>query len=169
MTPELCASYRIIAETLALLPKGRWQLNIAGDGLARAEVEALMAPFDKAVTFLGVLNADEMAIAYQSASLLFWPGVNEAFGLTYLEAQAAGVPVVAQNRPGVREVLAPGDHPSPEAGTPVLAARIMALIDAPDMARAAATTARDHVAGRHLLPAAADTLRRGLTICGVSS
>lgn len=163
------ASYRIIADTLALLPKGSWHLNIAGDGDARAEVEALMAPFDNTVTYLGVLNADEMAVAYQSASLLFWPGVNEAFGMTYLEAQAAGVPVVAQDRPGVREVLAPGNRPSTEGGAPALAARIMALMDAPDMADTAAANARDYAALHHLLPAAADTLRRGLTICGVSS
>ncbi|WP_254693134.1 glycosyltransferase family 4 protein [Sulfitobacter sp. SK011] len=162
------ASYQIIAETLALIPKDRWRLQIAGDGAMRAQVEALMAPFGQAITFLGALDADAMQHAFQSASLLFWPGVNEAFGLTYLEAQAAGVPVVAQDRPGVREVLAPGDYPPPDAGAPALAKRLMAFIDAPEESKAAGQRARNHVAAHHLLNAAAETLRQGLALTGVA-
>jgi hypothetical protein len=162
------ASYQIIAETLALLPVGTWQLHIAGDGPARPEVEALMKPYGDAVTFLGALDADAMERAYQSASMLLWPGVNEAFGLIYLEAQSAGVPVIAQDRPGVREVLAPGDYPTPDQGAPALADRIMALLGTPKLRHQIGQHARDHVIAHHLLPAAADTLRRGLILSGVA-
>ncbi|MGJ8618131.1 MAG: glycosyltransferase family 4 protein [Sulfitobacter sp.] len=163
------ASYKIIAETLALMPTDTWQLHIAGDGAARAEVEALMAPFGDAVTFLGALDADAMQRAYQSASLLFWPGVNEAFGFTYLEAQAAGIPVVAQDRPGVREVLAPGNYPEPDAGPLALAEQLSAYLNTPKLCQNAGQCARNHIAAHHLLPAAADTLRRGLALSGVSA
>jgi glycosyltransferase involved in cell wall biosynthesis len=73
------------------------------------------------------MDSDTLANLYRQASLLFWPGVNEAFGLTYLEAQAAGVPVVAQNRPGVCDVTH-GTHPRPHEGTMPLVAAITALL-----------------------------------------
>ena len=163
------ASYQIIAETLALLPNGNWQLHIAGDGPARAAVEALMAPYGDAVTFLGKLDKQSMVHAYHDASALFWPGVNEAFGLTYLEAQAAGVPIVAQDRPGVREVLAPGDYPMPDAGAAALAQRLLSLTTSHQRRIEAGILIRAHVKAHHLLPAAADTLRQGLTAVGIST
>lgn len=162
------ASYQIIAETMALLPKGTWRLHIAGDGLKRRTVETLMAPFGDAVTFLGACDADAMQRAYQTASILFWPGVNEAFGLTYLESQAAGIPVVAQDRPGVREVLATGTYPAPDAGPSALAKQLSAFINDPAACKAAGAQARMHILAHHLLPAAATTLLQGLATVGVS-
>ena len=161
-------SYRIIAETLALLPQGTWRLHIAGDGPARPQIEGLMAPFGAAVTFLGALDKAAMQAAYQTASVLFWPGVNEAFGLTYLEAQAAGVPVVAQDRPGVQDVLAPGYYPAVTDGVPALAKQLMAYLGTDQIRRDAGRRAREHIAERHLLPEAAMTLRRGLAASGLS-
>ncbi|UOA34309.1 D-inositol 3-phosphate glycosyltransferase (plasmid) [Sulfitobacter sp. DSM 110093] len=162
------ASYRIIAETLALLPNDAWRLEIAGDGPARDEVMALMAPFGEKVTFLGNLNAADLAAAYARAALLFWPGVNEAFGFVYLEAQAAGLPVVAQDRPGVREVLARGDYPSTEDGPVALTANLSRLLDNPETRHIAGRAAQKHVADNHLLPAAVATLTRGLASVGVT-
>ncbi len=150
------ASYRIIADTLAMLD-GDWQLDIAGDGPARDEVAALMAPFGPRVRFLGQLDRRALSAAYAGAALFFWPGVNEAWGRVYLEAQAAGLPVVTQDRPGVRDVLAPGDHPSPEAGAAALARRLRHLLDDPANREAEGRAARAHVASHHLLAMATDT------------
>ena len=105
------ASYEILAQALSCLT-GDWALHIVGDGPARPEVETLMAPFGSKVRFLDQLERDALQTAYGEASLVVWPGVNEAYGMIYLEAQANGVPVVAQDRPGVRDVLTPGDYPS---------------------------------------------------------
>ena len=160
------ASYRLIAETLALLRPG-WRLDIAGDGPARTLVEAAMAPFGDAVRFLGALNQATLAEVYAGCNLLLWPGVNEAFGMTYLEAQAAGVPVVAQDRPGVRDVLAPGPRPDPTEGAAGLAAQVSALLSNPDRHAAAAAAASAYIAAHHLRPAAAKTLMQGLHLAGV--
>jgi hypothetical protein len=162
------ASYELIAETLALLPANTWQLHIAGDGPARAQVETLMVPFGTAVTFLGKLDQPALADAYHTSALLFWPGVNEAFGLTYLEAQAAGVPVVAQDRPGVRDVLAPGQYPTEQEGAAGLATLVSALLSDPEKRRSIGATARAHVAAHHLLPAASKTLAAGLAAVGIT-
>ncbi|AEI92319.1 glycosyltransferase family 4 protein [Roseobacter litoralis] len=157
------ASYEIIAETLAKLQTPDWHLEIAGDGPARAEVEALFAPFSNKISFLGALSAQDLQDAYARAKILFWPGVNEAFGMTYLEAQAAGMAVVAQNRPGVRDVLAPGaDYPSPEAGSGALAARLDMLLEMPKLTMHLGAAARAHVGAHHLLGSARTTLRTAI-------
>ncbi len=147
------ASYSIIAQTLAHLD-GDWQLEIAGDGPARHDVETLMAPFGSRVRLLGQLDRDGLSAAYSRASLFLWPGVNEAFGMAYLEAQAHGLPVVAQDRPGMRDVLAPGTYPAPDEGAQALAVQIDALRADPDLRARRGATARAMISLNHLAPAA---------------
>ncbi|TIL52887.1 MAG: glycosyltransferase family 4 protein, partial [Mesorhizobium sp.] len=43
-----------------------------------------------------------------SGGIYVWPGYGEAYGVAYLEAQAAGLPVVAQDIAGVPEVVRDG-------------------------------------------------------------
>ncbi len=149
------ASYRILADMLNHL-NGDWALHIAGDGPARTEVEDLMAPFGSRVSFLGMLDSNKLQEAYQNASMFVWPGVNEAYGMVYLEAQARGLPVVAQNRPGVRDVLLPSDYPTVEAGSKGLARIVEQLLDDPALRRDTGNRARTYVANRHMMPAATD-------------
>ncbi|MFT5784871.1 MAG: glycosyltransferase involved in cell wall biosynthesis [Ascidiaceihabitans sp.] len=151
------ASYQLIADTLCAMPHQDWALDIAGDGPAVDQVKTMMAPFGNNVKFLGAMDSDALAKLYGQASLLFWPGVNEAFGLTYLEAQAAGVPVVAQNRPGVCDVTH-GTHPRPHEGTLPLVAAITALLSNPDLRQTRAGQARKFVRENHLRGAATQTL-----------
>lgn len=152
------ASYEIVSETLRCLPDQPWTLDIAGDGPVRGAVAALMAPFGDRVRFLGQLDQAGMSDAYARADLFFWPGVNEAYGMVYLEAQAAGLPVVAQARPGVVDVLATGDYPPPDAGAAALAARIRLLLNDPDLGSAHGLAAQKYVRDHHLLGSAAKTL-----------
>ncbi len=146
------ASYHIIAETLHHLT-GSWKLDIAGDGPARAEVEQMMAPFGDRVRFLGQLDRETLQAIYGQASLFLWPGVNEAFGMVYLEAQAAGVPVIAQDRPGVRDVVLTPDAPQPEEGSQALAAQVMTLVNDPVKRKHLGETARHGIAQSHLIGA----------------
>lgn len=150
-------SYRIIADTLGQLSHRNWQLDIAGDGPARADVEALFAPFEDKVHFLGQLDREALLQAYRSAAIFLWPGFNEAYGMVYLEAQATGLPVVAQDRDGVRDVLAPGRYPAPEDGPNALAAMLEDLLQAPDRAAIAGATARRHISNHHLIGTASKT------------
>ncbi len=156
------ASYQLIAEALHLLRSPNWALNIAGDGDARVDVETLFKPFGDRVEFLGVLNPVALAEVYASSSLLFWPGVNEAFGMVYLEAQAAGLPVLAQNRPGVCDVLAPGNYPSIETGARGLAVALDKLLSDDTMRVQLGRDAQNYVRTRHLRPAAVRILQETL-------
>ena len=151
------ASYQLIADTLSAMPHQDWSLDIAGDGPAVELVKSMMAPFPNQVRFHGALDTEAVANLYGQAALLFWPGVNEAFGLTYLEAQAAGVPVVAQDRPGVRDVTH-GTYPQPDAGTQPMVDAISSLISDPDLRQTRADYARQYVQDNHLRGTATRTL-----------
>ena len=140
------ASYQIIA-----------QVEIAGDGPARSEIEALFASFGDRVRFLGQLDRKALQAAYAKAAVFLWPGVNEAFGMVYLEAQAAGVPVVAQDRPGVRDVLPRGTC-IPQDDIAALAVEIGKLLGEPAYHSMRSNQARALISDKHLLGAARDTI-----------
>lgn len=102
-------SYRMLAAALARLAHRDWVLEIVGDGPCRAETEALFAGFEAGrVLWRGELVQAEIARTLSRGGLYLWPGCGEAYGLAYLEAQAAGLPVVAQAIAGVPEVVMDG-------------------------------------------------------------
>lgn len=153
------ASYELVAQTLKLVSAPDWHLTIVGDGPERPKVERLMSVFGDRVSFLGALSGNALNDAYQEAGVFLWPGVNEAFGMVYLEAQAAGVPVIAQDRPGVRDVLAPVlPRPTVEAGPGALAAQIDHLLGNDAVRREAGQKSRHFVADKHLIDHASMTL-----------
>ena len=151
-------SYRRLAAALARLP-GEWRLTVVGHGAAREAVRALLAPFQDRVIHIDDID-DPAAIRphYQAADLMVWPGVNEGVGMAWLEAQAAGLPVIAEDGPAARALicgatLAPPDDPHAFAGAITAAAA-----DRPALSRAA----RAHVETHHSLAAAAATLESSL-------
>jgi len=74
------------------------------------EIMARNLKIDKKIEFEGKLNEAELIRNYQNADLFILPSINgnEAFGLVLIEALACGVPVIASNLPGVRQVFS--DH-----------------------------------------------------------
>jgi glycosyltransferase involved in cell wall biosynthesis len=159
------ASYRALARTLALLKDLRWTLLIAGDGAARAQVAAAFAEHVPGrATFLGELGEGALAGVYAACDLMVWPAVNEAYGMALLEAQAAGLPVVAGNVRGVPEVVHHG-----ETGLLVrvgddaaLADGVRALLTAPERRRAMGAAAAEFVRRNRSLEGAAQQLTRHL-------
>ncbi len=100
-------SYTNLANALTALSGTDSTLKIIGAGAAEHEIRTLFAPFGDRVTFLGELSQSAVLKKMEQADVFIWPGVNEAFGMVYLEAQAMGTPVVAENRVGVRDVVGP--------------------------------------------------------------
>jgi phosphatidylinositol alpha-1,6-mannosyltransferase len=80
-------------------------LTVVGDGADRARLERLADQFEvgSSVTFTGQLNDDGLAERYATASVFALPARHrtgpdaqgEGFGLVFVEAGAAGLPVVA--------------------------------------------------------------------------
>lgn len=102
-------SYARLAASLALLPDLPWTLSIVGDGPARAAVQGLFAGFaPERLRWHGLVEPAGIADLLSRAALYVWPGCGEAYGLAYLEAQAAGLPVLAFDTAGVPEVVSHG-------------------------------------------------------------
>ena len=157
------ASYRVLGEALSQVP-GDWRLTVVGDGPARPEVEAALSPISDRVSWRGALDEDALTDAYRSADLLVWPAVNEAFGMALLEAQAAGLPVVAGDTGGVSAIVRHDRTgllvPVGDAGA--FANAVAGLIADPARRRALGTAAAEIVRAEHGLPAAARTLDAAL-------
>ena len=83
-----------------------WSLDIVGDGEARGEVAAALAPLGARIRWRGALDEAAVAAALAEADLFVWPAINEAFGMALLEAQASGLPVVAGASGGVCGIVA---------------------------------------------------------------
>jgi glycosyltransferase involved in cell wall biosynthesis len=103
-------SFRLLASSLALLTNLAWHLTIIGDGPLRDRVHELFAriPGDR-VTWAGELPAADIPARLAAADIFVWPGCGEAYGMAYLEAQAAGLPVVALDTDGVPSVVRNGE------------------------------------------------------------
>ena len=102
-------SYLLLADALGRLGERSWQLLVVGDGPARCEIEAALSRLGRArVAFAGAVPETSLAAYYAAADLLVWPAVREAYGLAMLEAQAAGLPVIAGREGGVAEVVQDG-------------------------------------------------------------
>jgi glycosyltransferase involved in cell wall biosynthesis len=82
---------------------------VIGDGPARGEVRALFSKFDAdRIEWLGEKRTGEVVDLLYQGGTYVWPGTGEAYGIAYMEAQAAGLPVVAQATAGVPEVVEDG-------------------------------------------------------------
>lgn len=157
------ASYQFLANTLSYL-KGDWTLNIIGDGEARGEVENAFKQFGQRIQFLGQLTPLQIESHYEMADLFVWPGFNEAFGMVYLEAQSFGLPVIAEDRPGVREVIAPDGYLVPNNQPKLYANTIEQALDASDTKF---ESIRKFVKNNHLLPKAASMLWTEIDALGI--
>jgi glycosyltransferase involved in cell wall biosynthesis len=84
---------------------------VVGDGPAREPLErqASELGLTGSVEFRGALPPQEARSAAQQATLFVMPSVDEAFGVAYVEAMAAGVPAIGcRGEAGPEEIAAAG-------------------------------------------------------------
>lgn len=80
-------------------------LMVAGDGPERRSLEKIAGP---TVRFLGRVDEDQLARVMGDAKALLFPG-EEDFGITPVEMQAAGRPVIAYGRGGSLDTVVHGE------------------------------------------------------------
>ena len=156
------ASYRVLAEAMSKLVRKPWQLMVAGSGPAEKKVRALFQPFGDRARWLGILPPDELKRVYRASDLFVWPAVKEAFGMALLEAQAAGLPVVAGRSPGVASVIADGKTGllTAEGDADAFVTAVRTLLSNENRRRAFGRAAAREAARRHDISVAAGALDR---------
>lgn len=97
--------------------------TIVGDGPDRAYFEEIVAELDlqSKVSFLGVRNHAWLAEHYADFDAFAMPTIKtesdrEGFGIVYVEAQLAGLPVVTSDFPEVREAVSENQPSVKEGG-----------------------------------------------------
>lgn len=153
------ASYRVLAEALGTLGEGVFELIIVGAGPAESEVRAAFAENRVSATFLGEIAPDELPGVLASSDLYVWPAVKEAWSMALIEAQAAGLPVVAGRSGGVASVVEEGETALlvPEGDATSFAEAVTSLLDTGRRARFASRAA-ERAATHHDISVAAKRL-----------
>jgi phosphatidylinositol alpha 1,6-mannosyltransferase len=91
-------------ERLAVLAhRDDLQLVIVGDGVDQRKLESTLP----SAVFTGALYGEELAAAYASMDVFVHPGEHETFCQAVQEAMASGLPVIAPNAGGPRDLVAP--------------------------------------------------------------
>jgi glycosyltransferase involved in cell wall biosynthesis len=163
-----------VVEAMAMLA-GRSRLAVVGapalddgsyDAAVRAEASALLG--DRA-RFVG--QVDDVPAVLRSLDVLVNASASEPFGLSVLEAQASGVPVIGTDAGGIPEFVTDGETGLLVApGRPdELAAGLSRLLGAPALRHELAAAARANVVAHHTLEVRADALAgvyRSVAGCG---
>ncbi|HEY7140406.1 MAG TPA: glycosyltransferase family 4 protein [Methylomirabilota bacterium] len=157
-------AYRLLGGALARLhasgPDRPWRLAVVGDGPARPAVAAALGALPAGrVAFLGSLEPESLPAAYFGADLFAFPG---RFHVVYLQAAAAGLPVVACTGPGPDPMVAPDGAlltlPTPDA----FAVAVARLLDDPALRDTMGAAARRFVTADRTLDAFQRRLAAGL-------
>ncbi|MBI08466.1 MAG: glycosyl transferase [Rhodospirillaceae bacterium] len=122
-------SYRILARAKRQLSDLPLTWLVAGDGPARNDVKAALGLHN--TVFLGAQDARGIDLLHGTADLVVWPAHREAFGMALLEAQAAGIPVVAGASPGVAQIVSHGKTGllTPTGDDTMLASAVRRLVE----------------------------------------
>lgn len=87
-------------------------LMIVGDGPYRAEIEEQVKErgLEDSVIFTGMIAPDKVAEYYQAGDFFVSASTSETQGLTYVEALAAGIPLLCKEDPCLVDVVDSGNN-----------------------------------------------------------
>jgi glycosyltransferase involved in cell wall biosynthesis len=125
-----------------------WSLDVVGEGALRPDLEALAAHLGLGTSMRFTGRSDDVPEVMRTAAIMLAPTPGEHFGLSVLEAMAAGLPVVADSSGGHLETVGtvPGAALYRSRDVDEAARALRSLADDPDdrdaYARAAQTRQR---------------------------
>jgi phosphatidylinositol alpha-1,6-mannosyltransferase len=139
-----------------VMPKlpGRVVFWLAGDGPERENIAAAIerAALEQRVRCLGKISEAELVELYRRGQLFVMPNVvvpgdMEGFGIVMLEAGACGLPTLAADLEGIRDVIDEGINGwfAPTEDADAFAVRIQTLLDDPDGLREASERTAEYV------------------------
>jgi len=122
------------------------RLVLIGDGPDREKLQTLAGELGiaKRVTFTGELQFADVAAYLKAADIFGFASVTETQGLVTMEAMAAGLPVVAVDASGTRDIVDNGEQGFlVRNDAEALAASVNQLLDSPEMMRHFHSQARE--------------------------
>ncbi|WP_027179483.1 glycosyltransferase family 4 protein [Maridesulfovibrio bastinii] len=125
------------------------QLILAGDGECREElVNAAQKLGISSINFIGAISRNELYKYYSAADIFAYPGIGEALGMVYLEAQATGLPAVAFNTRGPSEAIESGSTGilTEEGNIELFASAICDLVKNKKLRKAMSLNSRQRIA-----------------------
>jgi glycosyltransferase involved in cell wall biosynthesis len=126
-----------LLHALASLERGRFELEIVGEGRDEAELRALTARLGLTgeVRFAGALDRVSTAERYRGADLFTLASWDESFGNVFAEAMASGLPIVGTNVGGIPEFITHEENGLlvPPRDPAAIAAAIRRMADDPPM------------------------------------
>ncbi len=101
--------FRSLVGVRAEIPEAH--LVVVGGGDDRARLEAIRDSLGLggAVTFTGMVSTEEKIDQLRKAEVMVTPSPKEGWGVTTIEANACGTPVIASNVPGLRDAVRDGE------------------------------------------------------------
>lgn len=99
-----------LIKSLISLPPN-YKLLIAGEGADRASLDALVKTnsLQGRTTFLGTRSQEELPNLLQCADVFCRPSLSEGLGISFLEAMASGLPIIATPVGGIPDFLQDGE------------------------------------------------------------
>ncbi|WP_049824653.1 glycosyltransferase family 4 protein [Rhodopseudomonas palustris] len=152
---QLDAAIRVLAQ------RPDWRLALAGQGPDEARLRELadgLGVSDR-ITFIGEISPEQVANFLACLDVFVFPSLAETFGLAAVEAAHAGVPVVANDLPVLREVLSAQGEPAAlfvDAADPAAMANAIARALDDDALRAQLRRAGDGLKSRYAVDAMVD-------------
>ena len=119
----------------AALLRGRipeLEIRIVGGGMQEVPLRSLWRELrlEPVVKFVGDVTQRQLAAEYRHADVFCLPSIQEGFGIVFLEAMAAGKPIVAARSAAVPEVVQHGCLVEPDNAEALAAAIEMLYLDA---------------------------------------
>ena len=112
LAPEKNLAFLTRAVVRFLREKPTARFAVVGSGPSQAAIRAICAAanLQDRLVLTGKLTGQDLADAYRAMDVFGFASLSETQGMVLTEAMAAGVPVVALDGPGVREVVRDGEN-----------------------------------------------------------
>jgi len=98
-------SYEVLAQALGQMRDQSWHLLVAGSGPAERPIKTAFDALKGRVTWMGAQDENALSALYGASDVFVWPAIKEAYGMVFLEALSAGLPVVAGHSAGVASIV----------------------------------------------------------------
>lgn len=120
------------------IPDAHLVVGGKGDYLGRMKSLVSRLGLERNVTFIGFVPEDQLNTLYNQARCVVVPSIFEGFGITVIEALAAGTRVVGCDVDGIREIMQRGEYGrlAPYGNHQALADAIIDELNEPKMAAA---------------------------------